>query len=73
MKQQMIFFGLYASTMVVCHAYLVICRAIGKENISTIVAFLSYVVISPIAFVICAWVLELGIYSFWLSNIFQFI
>ena len=72
MEQQLIPFGINAFAMMLCHAYLAICRAIGKEDITTIVTILSYAVINLIAFGICVWVLELGVNSLHVAFIFQF-
>ena len=69
----MIPYGIFSVVVIVAHTYLVICRAIGKEKISTAFALVSYIVINPVAFVFCFWILELGVNSFFYAVIFQLI
>ena len=69
----MIPFAIYFFTNAVCHTYMGICRAIGKDKISTYMCLVSYLVISTVAFVICVWVLELGINSFYWAFIFSLV
>ena len=69
----MIYYGIFTIGHITICTYLVICRAIGKERVSTIVAIVTFVVINPAVLVICVWVLELGVNSYWLAFIFQYI
>ena len=67
----MIPFGIFVTAHISISTYLVICRAIGKERISTILAIVTYFLANPIALVICVCWIELGVYSYWWAFIFQ--
>ena len=49
-----------------------ICRAIGKEKISTSVCLVGYAVISQALFVTFVWVLELGLNSFFWAYVLMY-
>ena len=49
-----------------------ICRAIGKEKISTFVCLVGYAVISQALFVTFVWVLELGLNSFFWAYVLMY-